>query len=467
MPVKLKNIPRPPYRDGDRDRSASTTRLIELMAKTEITVVALTSIHPNPKNTKKHGARQTHLIAKNIEAFSFHTPIITDEAGMILCGHGRYQAARLLGLDRVPTIILRGLSEHEKQALAISDNRLPQLGEYDLPLISQTIAQLYELDLEFDPSILGYDTVEIDNNLCGAPAKSKPDRADQCEHPAAAQRAVSRIGDVWLCGAHKVTCGDALSNDTYDALMGHELAQTVFQDPPYNVRIKGHVSGRSGVREFTEAHGEMTSEQFTEFLGSSFAKTRRYVLDGAVIFICMDWRHLVELQQAAEPVFGSPKNLIVWVKNNGGMGTFYRSQHEFILPFVAGDAPPINNFGLGAKGRYRTNVWQYPGLSSFGRGRDDTLAMHPTVKPVALVADALMDCSHRRGIVLDPFGGSGTTMIAAERTGRVARLIEIDPLYCDVIVRRWEKFTGQQATLAGSDQTFRNIQTAGNTSEEA
>lgn len=466
MPVTLKNVPKPPFRGGGRDRSAAISRLVELMSTTAITVVALASLHPNPKNTKKHGAKQTALIGKNIEAFGFHTPIVTDETGMILCGHGRYQAAQLLGLDRVPTIILRGLSEPQKQALAISDNRLAELGEYDLSLISQTIAELYELDLDFDPSILGYDTLEIDKNLCATPLKSKADPADECDFPDATGRAVTMLRDVWCCGPHRVICSDALSNDAYDALMGNERAQIVFTDPPYNVPNRGHVTGRDGVREFAKAHGEMSSDEFIEFLGASCAKIGRHVLDGAVVFMCMDWRHIVELQAAAHPVFGHAKNLIVWVKNNGGMGTFYRSQHELILPFVAGDAPPINNFGLGAKGRYRTNVWQYPGLSSFGHGRDDTLAMHPTVKPVALVADALMDCSHRRGIVLDPFGGSGTTMIAAERTGRIARLIEIDPLYCDVTVRRWEKFTGREATLAGTDQTFRDIEAA-RKSEEA
>lgn len=460
MPVTLKNVPKRPFRNADRDRTAAISALIESISKTAITVVPLDSLKPNPKNTKRHSPKQFELVAKNIEAFGFHSPIITDETRMILCGHCRFLAARFLGLDRAPTIILSGLSDHQKRALAISDNRLAELGECDLPLISQTIAELYELDLNFDPSILGYDTVEIDRNLCPAPPKSKGDPADECDLPDATRPAVTRLGDLWCCGPHRVICGDALSNDAYDALMDDERAEIVFTDPPYNVPNKGHVTGRAGVREFAEAHGEMTSEEFIEFLGASCAKISRYVLDGAVVFICMDWRHIVELQTAARTVFGHPKNLIVWVKNNGGMGTFYRSQHELILPFVAGDAPPINNFGLGAKGRYRTNVWQYAGLSSFGAGRDETLAMHPTVKPVALVADALMDCSHRRGIVLDPFGGSGTTMIAAERTGRIARLIELDPSYCDVIVRRWEKFTGREATLAGSALTFRSTEAA-------
>ena len=239
--------------------------------------------------------------------------------------------------------------------------------------------------------------------------------------------------------------------------MGDEQAEIVFTDPPYNVPIAGHVTGRADVREFVMAGGEMSSEQFIRFLGTFCEHTLRSVLAGAILYICMDWRHLRELQSAADAVFGPLRNMIVWVKSNAGMGSFYRSQHELILAYCAPGGKPINNFGLGGKGRYRTNVWRYPGFNSFGRDRDATLGMHPTVKPVALVADALMDCSSRNSIVLDPFGGSGTTMIAAERTGRRARLLEIDPLYCDLIVQRWQTFSGKRARLAETNETFDEV----------
>jgi DNA modification methylase len=204
------------------------------------------------------------------------------------------------------------------------------------------------------------------------------------------------------------------------------------------------------------AHGEMTSDEFTAFLSIIFKNTLDRMVDGAVGYFCMDWRHLLELRAAADPLFGALKNLIVWVKSNAGMGSFYRSQHELICVYAA-PGRSINNFGLGGKGRHRTNVWKYPGFNSFGRNRDKALAMHPTVKPVAMVADALMDCSNRGGIVLDPFGGSGTTMIAAERTGRRARLMEIDPLYCDVIVQRWQTFTDKVARLAETNETYDEV----------
>ena len=198
--------------------------------------------------------------------------------------------------------------------------------------------------------------------------------------------------------------------------MRGEMADIVFTDPPYNLPNAGFVSKRANVREFPMANGEMAVDQFTGFLMTTVENIARCVSPGAVVYIFMDWRHLIELRSAADPVFRAPKNMVVWVKANAGMGSFYRSQHELILVYAAPGGRAINNFGLGAKGRHRTNVWRYTGCSSFG-GRDETSALHPTVKPVAMVVDALMDCSHRGAIVLDPFGGAGTTMIAAERTG--------------------------------------------------
>lgn len=230
----------------------------------------------------------------------------------------------------------------------------------------------------------------------------------------------------------------------------------VFTDPPYNVPNAGHVTKREDAREFAMANRDMTADQFTQFLKGVLAHVFAHLANGAVVFICMDWRHLRELQNAAEFIFGALKNLIVWVKHNADMGSFYRSQHEHIQVYVA-PGRHIDNVGLGAKGRHRTNVWKYRGQGGFGRGRDEALAMHPSVKPVAMVANALRDCSNRGGIVLDPFGGAGTIMIAAERTKRRARLIEIDPLYCDVIVQRWQKFTGKTARLAETNETFDKV----------
>jgi DNA modification methylase len=267
--------------------------------------------------------------------------------------------------------------------------------------------------------------------------------------------AVTQPGDVWVLGKHRLICGDARDPAVYAALMGADRARAVFTDPPYNVKIDGHVCGSGAVkhREFAMASGEMDAGTFTAFLEASLCAMAAVSLDGAIHFTCMDWRHMAELQAAGDKVYSGLKNLVVWAKTNGGMGTFYRSRHELIYVWKVGTAPHTNTFGLGEHGRYRTNVWDYPGVNSFGGNQKD-LALHPTVKPVALVADAIKDVSRRGEIVLDGFGGSGTTLIAAERTGRVARLVELDPIYCDVICRRYAALTGVEPVLEATGETF-------------
>ena len=270
---------------------------------------------------------------------------------------------------------------------------------------------------------------------------------------------VTRMGDLWLLGRHRLLCGDTRSIADLDRLMGAERADLVFTDPPYNVAVDGHVCGLGSVkhREFAFASGEMSKGQFTTFLAETLGNIGRVMRDGAIAFVCMDWRHMGELLSAGEGAFTELKNLIVWNKTNGGMGAFYRSKHELIFVFKQGTAEHTNSFGLGETGRYRTNVWDYAGISSIGASRSEELAMHPTVKPVALIADAVRDCSRRGEVVLDGFGGSGSTLIAAEKTGRFARLVEYDPLYCDTVIRRWEKYTGKSAILEASGGAFESI----------
>jgi DNA modification methylase len=270
---------------------------------------------------------------------------------------------------------------------------------------------------------------------------------------------ITRVGDLWQLGRHRLLCGDARAGSTYTTLMKESRADLVFTDPPYNVPIDGHVSGlgQTRHREFAMGVGEMTSAAFTSFLQETLSHVAAVSKDGAIAYVCMDWRHMGELLAAGHAVFSELKNLCVWNKNNGGMGTFYRSKHELVFAFKVGTAQHLNTFGLGDSGRYRTNVWDYAGVNTFRSGRDEELAMHPTVKPVALVADAIKDCSRRGEIVLDPFGGSGTTLIAAERTGRTGRLVELDPAYCDGIVRRYEMLTGKHGRLASTRQTFEAV----------
>ena len=461
MPIVVKgrsNGGGPGLQPPASDESFPRARIKALMNSRTIRLVPVSSLKSNPRNAKKHPVKQVELLSGNIARFGFNSVIVADETGMVLCGHARLEAARQLGLEDVPVMIVEGLSANEKRALAIGDNRLSELGAFDTEVLKEELSALFEApDLDFDLNLVGYETVDYDQLLVDQPSTLKADSADEVPSPALTQPAVSRVGDLWLCGRHKLLCGTAINLESYNALLEDELAQLVFTDPPYNVKNKGHVSRRANVREFPQARGEMPTAEYIALLRAACVCIDRHCADGCVVFVCNDWRHLPDLMAAAYDVFGAPKNFIVWAKTNAGLGSFYRSQHEFILPFVSGGKPPINNFQLGAKGRFRSNLWTYPGFNCFGRDRDEALGMHPTVKPVALVVDALLDCSHRKGIVLDPFGGSGTTMIAAERTGRCARLIELDAHYCDVIVRRWEKFTSKRAVLAGSGQTFDDI----------
>jgi DNA modification methylase len=447
-------------------------KLDDQIAHTVVIPMLVSALKPNPRNARKHSEHQLALLSEIIRKYGFTNPLLIDEENNILAGHARHQAAVRLGLKTVPTICVRGLSSRDKKALAIADNRVAELAEWDPQILAQELGELFnsEFDLDFDPRIIGFETVEIDQiitSASSATAPTAPDPDDVVAAPEAGQRAVTQPGDIWNCGKHRLLCGNALIVDAYAELLGDQPAEIVFTDPPYNVKNAGHVTSRPGVREFAMARGEKSDEEFIEFLHQACRNFARYSVDGAVAFLCMDWRHLSHLFAATIDIFGPPKNLIVWAKTNAGQGTFYRSQHELILPFVVGTGTPVNNFGLGAKGRYRTNVWTYPGCSSFGAHRDEALSMHPTVKPVALVKDALLDCSNRGAIVLDPFGGSGTTMVAAERTGRRARLIEIDPLYCDVIVDRWQRLTGGKATLATTNQTFSAARDAGRATERA
>ncbi|HOV04881.1 MAG TPA: site-specific DNA-methyltransferase, partial [Kaistiaceae bacterium] len=286
------------------------------------------------------------------------------------------------------------------------------------------------------------------------------DASDEADWlPDMPEYSVSQPGDLWVLGRHRLLCGDARSLPDVERLMDGARADLVFTDPPYNVPIDGHVCGLGAVRhrDFAMAAGEMSTSEFTAFLTETLGNAADGCRDGAIAFICMDWRHMGELLGAGKAVFSELKNLCVWNKSNGGMGTFYRSKHELVFVFKVGTAPHTNTFGLGETGRHRTNVWDYAGISSLGPERAESLAMHPTVKPVALVADAIKDCSRRGDIVLDVFAGSGSTLIAAESCGRGASLLEYDPAYCDVIIARWQRLTGKQAVLEHCGKPFDDV----------
>lgn len=407
------------------------------------------ALTPCPRNARTHSKKQIHQIADSIAEFGFTNPVLVDRDDMIVAGHGRVEAARLLGMETVPVICLEDLSEAQIRAYVIADNKLAENAGWDSELLGLELQYLSDLDVDFDATITGFEVPEIDLLIAGVTdTPPEDDPADDIPEVDEANP-VSQPGDLWRLGRHRLLCGDATERESLERLLDVEEAQMVFTDPPYNVRIDGHVCGLGSVKhaEFAMAAGEMSPAQFTAFLETVFGQLADHSVDGAIQFICMDWRHLGEVVAAGNAAYSELKNLCVWAKTNGGMGSLYRSQHELVFVFKAGTAPHINNVELGKHGRYRTNVWTYAGINSFGAGRDADLAMHPTVKPVALVADAMLDCSRRGGIVLDAFSGSGTTIIAAERTGRRGYAIEIDPAYVDVAIKRYQQLTGEAAIL--------------------
>jgi DNA modification methylase len=415
----------------------------------------LQTIQPDPRNARTHSHKQISGVADSIRRFGFTNPILIDENNRVIAGHARLEAAKIVGLPTVPVIQLDGLTEAERRALALADNKLGLNAGWNIELLKTELHFLDQVD-GLDVAITGFDTVEIDNLIVRDPEASA-DAEDTAPLPE--RCAVSRQGDRWSLGRHVVVCGDAMDPTSFKSLLGAERVRMVFMDPPYNVRIQGHVSGlgKKRHREFVMASGEMSRDTFTDFLERTLINVADCCTNGAIILECMDWRHLPEVLAAGIKAKLALKNLIVWCKTNAGMGTFYRSQHELILAFKVGSAPHVNNFGLGGTGRYRSNVWTYPGCNTFGVTRRDELEAHPTPKPITMVADAIRDLSHRGDIVLDCFGGSGSTLMAAERTGRRARLMELDPLYVDVIIRRWEAATGAKAIHVATKQTFDQV----------
>jgi hypothetical protein len=420
------------------------------------------ALKADPRNPRRHTPRQIRQIARSIQSFGFNVPVLVDATLKVVAGHGRLLACQQLGWNEVPTISLEHLSETQAKAFAIADNRLTETSEWNERLLAEQLKELSVLDLDFSLEVTGFHMGEIDLKIesLSTEVATREDPADAIVSVSNAP-AVSRLGDLWELGSHHVVCGDATQESTLRTLLGREKAAMVFVDPPYNVPIDGNVSGMGTIRhrEFVMASGEMNETQFTAFLTRVCTLLSSYSVSGSIHFICIDWRHLGEMLAAGRQAYAELKNLCVWTKDNAGMGSFYRSQHELVLVFKSGAGHHRNNIQLGQFGRNRTNVWRYPSASSFSKAGEEgnLLLLHPTVKPVALVADAIMDVSARGALVLDTFLGSGTTVIAAERTGRRCFGLELDPLYLDTIIRRWQTYTGESARYVPSGRTFEQM----------
>jgi DNA modification methylase len=406
-------------------------------------------------NARTHTSKQINRIAASIKEFGFITPVLVDESDRIIAGHARVETAKRLGMSDVPTVCVDHLTPAQIRAYVIADNRLAELAGWDSKLLA---VELQELSLQpnFDVTMTGFDTAEIDI-VIGEQAGSTPAEEEKLPEIDRTAPATSQPGDIWQIGPHRLLCASALEQQSYRRLLGKAKARLVFTDPPYNLSIKRALRANSRRRrEFAMASGEMTQDEYKRFLTAIFRNLCAASVDGSIHFVCIDWRHVGELLKAADSHYAEVKNICVWTKANAGMGSFYRSQHEFVCVLKNGTAPHTNNVELGRFGRNRSNVWPYPSPNGFGRDSDACLE-HPTVKPVPMVADAIMDCSKRGANVLDAFAGSGTTLIAAEQTGRVGYGIEVDPHYVDAILRRLDDVFGLKAIHVDSNKKFEEV----------
>jgi DNA modification methylase len=445
----------------------TTENLDTVKRKLAIEYRPIATLRPDPRNPRLHDRRQVRQIARSIEVFGFNVPVLINAELQIVGGHGRVLACKLLGITEVPTICLEHLTTAQVRAFMIADNRLTENSVWDERLLAEQLKALSVLDLDFSVEATGFEMGEVDLMIEGlAPAsRGKDDPADAIPD-SGAKLQVTQAGDLWVMDRHRVYCGDGRNESAYSALMEGRRADMVFTDPPYNDPIDGYVAGFGKIHhaEFAMASGEMSEAEFTAFLIKVFNLLARHSDDGALQFICMDWRHTPELLAAACQAYTEFKNLCIWVKDVAGQGSLYRSQHELVFVFKSGKAAHRNNIQLGQFGRYRTNVWQYRRVNSLGRATDEgnLSGLHPTIKPVELVADAILDCTARGDVVLDAFLGSGTTVIACERIGRTCYGIELDPRYVDTIVRRWQAFTGQSAVQESTGRTFNEMEEQNN-----
>lgn len=411
---------------------------------------------PHPRNSRVHSDTQIDLLAESIKALGFNKPVIIGPGYQIIAGHGAVRAALKLGLPTVPTVSLAHLTEEQRRAYMIADNRLAELSAFDDEILALELEELSVLEIPFEPTVLGFEPAEMDVII---EARHKPAvNSDPADKPvlAADVEQVARLGDFWWLGRHRLFVGSALDRASYQALLGTGRARMVISDPPFNQRV-AHISGMGKIKhaEFIAGSGELSPDEFSAFLRTAMLNLIEYSVDGSIHFLFMDWKGLKTLLTAGQ-VYTELKNICCWVKSNGaGMGSLYRSQHELIAVFKSGTEKHRNLIRLGQWGRNRSNVWMMPGMAGFQKGRMEKLAMHPTVKPVGLIADAILDCSQRGDLILDPFGGSGTTALAAERTGRTAALMELDPHYANVTLRRFCDATGIEPINAVTGQIVR------------
>ncbi|MDB2415033.1 site-specific DNA-methyltransferase [Rickettsiales bacterium] len=427
----------------------------------------IVDLKPYKKNSKIHDKKQVKQIAASIKEFGFNVPILIDGENNIIAGHGRVLACKELGIEEIPTISIEHLSDTQKRAFLIADNKLTENAEWDKEMLALEFKELGELDLSFDLDITGFSINDIDFIIGeDTAAEGEEENLEEILQASEDLPVVTKSGNIWILGRHKLMCGDSRDTENYKQLMGNLKADMVVGDPPYNVKLGATNKDRkpSIHKPFAMGYGEMSEEEYTEFLAGIFKNLAEYSKDGSIHYVFINWRNMYAMHNAGRQHYTELKNICVWNKPNAGMGTFYRSKYGLVFVFKNGDEPHINNFGLGEDGRFRTNVWDYPSATSFfqdpvtGESRNDLMKMHPTVLPVSIFIDMMLDCSKPGSLVLDPFNGSGTSIIAAEKTGRKLYGMEYEPKFVDAAIRRWQAFTGKEVVCAETKKTFNKIQ---------
>jgi DNA modification methylase len=403
-------------------------------------------LNPRSSNPRTHNPKQIGRIAESLKTFGFVSPVLIDGSNSIIAGHGRVAAAKFLGMRDIPTVCVDHLTPAQVRAYVIADNRLAELAGWDRKLLALEFREL-SVEFDFDVSVTGFDTAEVDVliNELNEEALNEWDKTPRINKK---KPPISIPGDLWRIGEHHLLCGNALDRESYERVLGCTKARMVFTDPPYNLSIAKALRAKTVKRrEFPMASGEMTTREYREFLEATFVQLCAASADGSIHFVCIDWRHVRDLLDAALKSYSELKNVCVWAKTQAGIGSLYRSQHEFVCVLKNGTGAHVDNVELGRFGRSRSNVWHYGSAKKHARDG----------QPVSLVADAIMDCSGRGDRVLDAFAGSGTTLIAAQRTGRIGYGIELDGHYVDAILRRFSDVCGLNAIHLPSNKSFETI----------
>lgn len=425
----------------------------------EIIMMKLNELKENPKWVRKHSKKKIEKLAKWIIKTNYIVPIVLDDENQIASGYCRFLAARKLCLELIPTVRLGHLSKDELRLFAIAENQLVLDAEWDVEILKVELTELSKL--EFDQDLFVFEPAQMDMIILEPNKKQTEEELNKADELPDESKIIKRVkfGDIWRLGNHYLICGDSLKDETLKALLGDLKANMIFTDAPYNVKVDGHICGKGKIKhdEFQMASGEMSNDEFTKFLRTSMQLLVKYSTDGSIHFQCMDWRHAKNMLDAAESIYTELKNICVWDKGSGGMGSMYRSQFELIFVFKSGKSKHCNNVQLGKFGRNRTNIWSYPGVRASNPNSIEELKLHPTVKNVQMVADAILDCSNPNDIILDAFGGSGTTLLAAEKTNRRAYLVEIDHHYCDTVIYRFNQISSKTVEFVTNIQGDQNV----------